>query len=161
MEKDPETMILDNLQRLCVRGQELASIADLESLLNGMLETALEMCDSSAASILKLDEDTGELYFKAVIDEKAEELKKIRFDSNLGIAGWVVKTRESVIVNDVASDPRHLKKIDKLTDFVTKSMICVPVLWEDKVIGVMEVLNKNRGRDFSTQDLEYLTILPK
>ncbi|MCE1247285.1 MAG: GAF domain-containing protein [Firmicutes bacterium] len=159
MQRDSENMVLDNLQRLCQRGQELASVSDLESLLNGILETALEMCNSSAASILKLDEKTGELYFKAVIDEKSEDLKKIRFDSSLGIAGWVIKNRESVIVNDVSSDPRHYKDIDHLINFSTKKMICVPVLWEDKIIGVMEVLNKNGDGPYTNQDLEYLTIL--
>lgn len=159
MDADKKSLVIDNLTLLCTRGQELSSISDLDSLLNRILETALEICDSSAASMLLLDRATDELYFKAALGTKAEAVKKIRFNKHKGIAGWVADNRKSVIVNDISQDPRHYQYIDQVVEYRTEKLICVPILWKNEVIGVMQTLNKNDGNDFTEQDLEYLTIL--
>jgi len=159
MEGDTYTKVVDSLTLLCLRGQELSSINDLDLLLNRILETSLEICNARAASILLIDESSNELYFKAALGEKGDEVKKIRFDANKGIAGWVAQNRTALIVNDTSSDPRHFKDIDQMVDFRTEKLICVPILWKGQLIGVIEVLNKINGQDFTEQDIEYLTIL--
>ncbi len=151
--------ILNKLTLLCSRGQELSSIDDLDILLDRVLSTACDICEATASSVLLFDPVHNELYFRAVKGEAADKLKKIRFKANLGIAGWVVQNKKPVIANDVSKDPRHYGYVDKSVNFTTKKLICVPILWENQVIGVLEVLNKLNDKDFDDQDLEYLTIL--
>lgn len=151
--------VIDSLTLLCRRGQELSSISDLDSLLARVLETAQEICSARGASILMLDESADELFFLAVTGDRAEQVQKVKFDKNKGIAGWVLEHRKAVIVNDVSSDPRHFSIVDANAQYETKKLMCVPIMWENNVVGVMNALNKKDDEDFTHQDLEYLTVL--
>ena len=159
MKSEKNEQVIDNLTLLCLRGQELSSISDLDSLLNRILETALEICNAEAASILVLDKSTNELFFKATVGEKANHVKKFRLKADKGIAGWVAENKRPAIVNDILSDSRHFKYIDDMVGYKTRNLICIPILWKNEMIAVMEALNKKDNLDFTEQDLEYLTIL--
>jgi signal transduction histidine kinase len=80
----------------------------------------------------------------------------LRISTQSGIAGWVVRNGKPLIVNDVSQDERFNQKIDNTTGFVTKSIMCAPMIVQRKVIGVLEVLNKKDGTDFSVQNLATL-----
>jgi putative nucleotidyltransferase with HDIG domain len=112
-----------------------------------------------ANSILLLDKKKNELYFRIALGEKKDEIKKIVLPVGEGIAGWVAKSGEPLIVNDVSVDPRFSKRTDELTKFKTKSILCVPIKFHNEILGVLEVLNKSNDEEFTDQDLQYLTVL--
>lgn len=110
------------------------------------METITELVNCEAGSLLLLDESTNELYFQIALGEKGEEVKEIRLKIGEGIAGWVAKEGKSIIVHDVRKDKRWFRKADEKTKFQTRNMICVPVKSKGRVIGVVQAINKKRGR---------------
>jgi Nif-specific regulatory protein len=139
-------------------GQALASIHDLDHLLQLAIERAVVLLDIESASIILLDEDRDELYFKIADDTRVgheQRLREVRFSASLGIAGWVVRKGESLIVPDVDSDPRHYRGVDDHTGTKTRSVICAPLRTKDRIIGVLEGINKRQGL-FTTEDVRLL-----
>ncbi|MEA2103121.1 MAG: ATP-binding protein, partial [Candidatus Cloacimonadota bacterium] len=76
-----------------------------------------------------------------------------------GIVGAVIETQEPIVVNDVSKDTRFFKGADKSSGFVTKSILCVPLITEKQIWGAIEVINKINGKDFSSRDMEFLQII--
>jgi two-component system NtrC family sensor kinase len=111
---------------------------------------------AAASSVLLLDEDRQELCFEFADGEAEHALKQVRMSVEDGIAGWVARSGESLIVNDVASDERFCRDVDMTTGFVTRSIMCAPMMVRGNVIGVIEVLNKLDGSDFDEQELDAL-----
>ncbi|MEW6096193.1 MAG: HD domain-containing phosphohydrolase [bacterium] len=144
---------------LCEIGKELAATMDLDELLTKIMESAKQVCDVKADSILLLDKKEEELYFRIALGEKGDEIKKIVLPVGEGIAGWVAKSGEPLIVNDVSIDPRFSKRTDEITKFKTKSILCVPIKFKGEILGVLEVLNKSNDEEFTDTDLQYLTVL--
>jgi putative nucleotidyltransferase with HDIG domain len=148
------------ISRLCRIGQEFSSSTDLDELLAKISRCSSEVCFSESASIILLDEEANEMYFKEVSGGMGEIIKKIRIPLNeSSIAGWCIIHRESQIINDAASDPRHYKKVDEASRIVTRSLLAVPIIWGDKVFGCVEAINKKDGKLFDDKDREYLTVL--
>jgi len=135
---------------------ELTRTTDLDVLLNKIIKYAAMIVKAEAASILLLDKEKNELYFKASLGKKSKELKKYKVKVGEGIAGWVAEKGNSLIVDDVAKDKRWAKKIDTSTKFTTKSLICVPLILEKEIVGVMEVINKKDKECFDKNDEEIL-----
>lgn len=131
---------------------ELTRTNDLDVLLNKIIKYAAIIVKAEAASILLLDKEKQELYFKASLGKKSQEIKKYRVKIGEGIAGWVAEKGESLIVSDVTKDMRWHKNIDNATNFSTKSLICVPLIFEKEIIGVMEVINKKDQECFDRDD---------
>lgn len=88
-----------------------------------------------------------------------EEIKTITAKLGEGIAGWVAQNRTSLIINEPEKDPRFLKEGDERTGVKTRNLICVPIKVKEKVIGVLEVSNKEGGENFDQEDLSLLTSL--
>jgi len=135
---------------------ELTRTTDLDVLLNKIIKYAAIIVKAEAASILLLDKEKNELYFKASLGKKSREIKKNKLKVGEGIAGLVAEKGKSLIVNDVAKDSRWTKKIDTSTKFTTKSLICVPLILEKEIMGVMEVINKKDKEYFDKNDEEIL-----
>lgn len=151
---------IDILSRLCKMGQELSSSTDTDELLARISRCSSEVCDSESASIILLDADNNEMYFKEVSGEMGEIIKTIRIPLNEhSIAGWCITYREPLIINDVSKDPRHYKQVDKEVNFVTRSILAVPITWGTKIFGCVEAVNKRNDDLFTDKDQEYLTIL--
>lgn len=144
--------------------RQLSTLMALSTILNSTLEqkevrkraieAATRLTESEVGSLLLVDEEKNELFFEVALGEKGEKVKEIRLRMGEGIAGWVAKTGESVIIDDVQNDPRFFKGADKKSSFVTRNMICVPVKSEGKVIGVLQAINKLKGGKFTKDDLE-------
>ena len=134
----------------------LTRTTDLDTLLNSIIKYAVEIAGGEAASILLLNKEKQELFFKACLGKKSSEIKKFKVKVGEGIAGWVAKTGKSLIINDVNRDSRWNKKYDINTKFTTKSLICVPLMLEKEIVGVMEVINKKDKRYFDKNDEEIL-----
>ena len=151
---------IDILSRLCQMGQELSSSTDTDELLAKISRCSSEVCDSETASIILLDEENNEMYFKEVAGQLGEVIKRIRIPLNeFSIAGWCIMNRKPLIINDVSQDPRHCKQVDQEVNFITKSILAVPITWGNKIFGCVEAVNKLNGEKFNEKDQEYLTIL--
>ena len=141
------------LELLFEVSKKVNSVSRLNSLLNQTIEMTRCTLNAGAASILLIDDNDQELYFKVASGPVEEVLRKTKVDAKHGIAGWVARTGKPVIVSDVNKDDRFNRVIDDSTGFTTKSMVCVPLSVQKKTIGVLEVLNKLDGTDFTEHDL--------
>src|SRR5690348_15519421 len=105
----------------------LTSSLNLQSVLQTIMDKMAEHFRPDTWSLLMLDEEKNELHFAIAVGEAAEILKNVRLKVGEGIAGWVAEHGDSVIVPDVASDPRFTRKVDDLTQSQTRSVICIPL----------------------------------
>lgn len=140
-------------------GKELASTFDLSRILQTIMEKISELLEPDSWSLLLLDEATQELYFEIAIGEGAENLREVRVPVGHGIAGWAAASRESVLVEDVSADPRFASQYDELTGTKTRSVVCVPIVARDRVLGVIELINFVEHPSFRRGDLPILTNL--
>jgi signal transduction histidine kinase len=137
----------------------LSRHTDLDALISHALRTALEVVEADAASVLLADVGSKQLVFRHVIGEKAKRLKGTAIPWDQGIASAVFTSGKPQFTRDVAQDRRHLSRVDASTGYQTRDMITVPLKpWEGKPIGVLQVLNKRRGR-LGRRDISILTII--
>jgi len=134
----------------------LTSSLELHDILVAIMKRAKEMTKAEAWSVLLVDEETGELVFERAEGKKSRDIKKYRLKMGEGIAGWVAQEGIPVVVPDVSKDQRFLGKIDKAIRFRTKSLMCIPIKSRDKIIGVLEFVNKTTGDPFTREDLDLL-----
>jgi GAF domain-containing protein len=137
----------------------ITSADNLLSLLNKILYNALTVLDASDGSVMLLDEEAGELVFVLVHGDMEGKLRGYRISKGLGIAGWVASNREPLIANDARQDWRFSPHVDEAFNFLTRSILCVPMMSRGRVLGVIEVLNKFSGEGFNATDLNLLSIL--
>ncbi|HMQ51586.1 MAG TPA: GAF domain-containing sensor histidine kinase [Anaerolineae bacterium] len=134
----------------------LSSSLHLDRVLTKMMEQVEEMLDVEAGSLLLTDADTGDLVFQIALGEKADQVKPFRVPKGQGIVGQVAESGKPLLVSDAGKDNRHFKAVDETTQFVTRNILCVPLLRQDQVIGVLEVLNKKVG-EFTENDANLLS----
>ena len=132
---------------------ELMSELDSWSLLNRILNTAIEVLNAATGSLM-LWVPPDELEWAVSADQK---LIGQRMPADKGIAGWVFTNEQPLIVRDVQGDSRFFQEIDP--DFETESLIAVPLMTPTERIGVVEVLNKKSGEMFDEQDRDILIAL--
>jgi K+-sensing histidine kinase KdpD len=132
----------------------LSSKLDIAEVLQAVMELATQVVRAEASALLLLDEAANELYFDVAVGGASDTIKQIRLKVGEGIAGWVAKERQALIVNDVNKDPRFTMKVDKSTSFITKSILAVPLISKGKLIGVIEAINKELDGRFSEADRE-------
>jgi len=125
-------------------------------LLQSIVEVARAIFGARASSIFLLDEETDELVFEAVTGEGEDDLVGRRFPSGKGIAGWVRITRQSLVIEDVSEDPRFERDFAESTGYVPKGLMAVPLLHEERVLGVLEVLDRPQERGFSLHEMDLL-----
>lgn len=140
-------------------GKTLTSSLTVNEVLEKILYKVAELFSPENWSLLLVDEEKGELYFEIVVGEfkHAEKLKDIRLKVGEGVAGWVAKTGRPLFVPSVDEEPRFARKVDEATDFSTESIICIPLKIRDKVLGVIELVNKNDASLLQQNDIEILT----
>src|ERR1700752_1087215 len=119
----------------------LTSSLNLDSILQTIMEKMAEFFRPDTWSLLMVDEEKQELYFAIAVGTAAEALKNVRLRVGEGIAGWVAKHGERLIVPDVMTDPRFAKRIDEMTKWETRSIICVPLRSKLRVLGVIQLVN--------------------
>ena len=112
------------------------------ALLQATVEVARAIFGAKAASVFLLDEEAGELVFEAVAGEGEDELIGVRFPADTGIAGWVLTTRQPLVVDDLSADTRWSRSAAESTGYVPRSMMAVPLLVEERALGVLEVLDR-------------------
>jgi GAF domain-containing protein len=118
----------------------------------------MKVIGATDGSISRLDRAAGELEFVLVHGDVRQALRGYRIKANAGIAGWVVSQEEPVIVNSPRQDWRFSLEVDQEFNFVTRSIVCLPIMAQSELVGVIELLNKPGGA-FTETDLAVLSIL--
>ncbi len=131
---------------------------NIESLLTKILESATRLTEGEASSILLVNKENKKLYFEIALGSKGPDVKKFTVNMGEGIAGWVALHNTSIIVNDVENDKRHRIDISKQIGYASKTMLAVPMRLKDECVGVIEIINKKNGKNFTQDDLEWLEI---
>lgn len=150
--------LMERYQRLIDISRDLASTLDIDVLLHRIVRIAADLCDAEEASILLYDPVKEVLYFEAATNISKPYLKGQIVPIDSSIAGWVVKNRQPILIPDASSDERHFNPITKITGTETKTLLGIPLITKDIIVGVLEAINKRTG-EFTDDDLNVLTIL--
>jgi signal transduction histidine kinase len=146
------------LNRLAEISAVLNSTFELNALLSYLMDAAAAIADAEAASVLLWDANTRELRFEATTTRQSN-LNLIGQSVPLeSLAGTVLQNNQIMQVDDTSSDSRHYQKTDQDSQFETRSLLGVPMTIKDKVIGVLEVLNK-RQTPWTSEDRDYVAVL--
>ncbi|UCG81609.1 MAG: GAF domain-containing protein, partial [Desulfobacterales bacterium] len=133
-------------------GSMVNSTLNLAEVLALIMKYVNQVTNSSASTLMLLDDKTGELVFSVPTGPGAGELTDIRIPPGEGIAGWVVENEEPALASNAADDPRFYPRIDKISGLETKSILCVPLKVKTRLIGVLEAINKEDGSVFTKED---------
>jgi GAF domain-containing protein len=134
----------------------LASEERFAELLRSIVEVARAIFGAKASSIFLLDEEADDLVFAAVAGEGEQSLVGNRMPSSTGIAGWVLSSRTPLVLDDVQTDPRWARNVAEKTGYVPKGMMAVPLLHEERALGVLQVLDRPQRSRFSLHEMELL-----
>ena len=147
----------NQLLRLVELSVNLNSTLDLNELLQMITETATELLDCEASSILLYDEKNPRLFFAAATGSDPDELAKIPVPIEGSLAGTIFRTNQPMILNDVEHDPRHYSLVSDKVKFKTRNLLGVPMPIKDRTMGVLEAINKHNG-EFTSRDVVILSV---
>jgi GAF domain-containing protein len=139
--------------------QQITSEENLLELLDQILYNAMSVVGTEGGSLLLLDEESDELVFVVAHGDVEDQLKGYRLKKAAGIAGWVATNRESLIVNAPRQDHRFSGEVDEIFSFFTRSILCVPMVAHNRLIGVIQLINKHDEEQFVEADATVLSIL--
>ncbi|ODS30762.1 MAG: two component sensor histidine kinase [Candidatus Scalindua rubra] len=131
---------------------------NIAEVLESIMKYANKVTNSVASTLMLLDEETGELVLSVPTGPKSDELTDYRLPPGKGIAGWVAANEQHALVPDARKDSRSYGKVDEISGFETKSILCVPLKAKSKLIGVLEVINKADDTSFTEEDAMLLNI---
>lgn len=154
---NPQQMI-SQLARLVEISVTLNSKLELESLLEYILDTAAELLNCEAASILLYDSKKERLWFAAATGSSPKELAEISVPLDSSIAGTIFQTNEPLIINDVEKESRHYTDVSDQTQHQVSSLLGVPMRIKDQKVGVLEAINR-RSANFTFADSKLLSIV--
>ena len=126
------------------------------SLLRSIVEVARAIFNAQRSSIFLLDEEADELVFEAIAGDEEQGLIGTRIPSSTGIAGWTLVTRQPLVIEDLTQDPRHAREVAKSTGYVPKGIMSVPLLVEERALGVLQVLDRPHRPGFTLQEMDLL-----
>jgi signal transduction histidine kinase len=153
-----KTARLDGYRRLVDIARDLASTLDLDILLSRIVHAAAEISGSEAASILLYDDASMQLYFQVSTNLDEPTRRGIIVPLEGSIAGWIVNNRKPVRITDVHSDSRFFGDVAQTMGFTTESILGIPLVTKNKIVGVLEALNKQKGK-FTNTDESMLLVL--
>jgi Nif-specific regulatory protein len=136
----------------------VSSIQDIDKLLELIIETATQMMQAKASSLLLLDPKTKHLYFKVATGEKKSAVKEYKVKLGQGIAGRVAEKGTPLLIQDVSKDPRWYGEISRSLGMETRSIACVPMKMGNEVIGVVQIIDKQDGTPIQHQDMQTLEV---
>ncbi len=147
------------MERLIEISRTLSASLDLGPFLSSLIATASELTGCETASILELEEDGEQLHFLALPWFHDEILKPLKVPVLNSVAGWVLENGQAAVVPDVNAEPLHFKGADQAANFVTRSMMAVPITFQGEKLGVLEVVNKAGEANYTEEDLSILETL--
>ena len=142
--------------RAAVAAGVMGAEQSYRALLQATVEVARAIFKAKASSVFLLDEETDELVFEAVAGEGADTLVGQRFPSSTGVAGWVLVTGEPLVVDDLTKDTRFSREAAESTGYVPRGLMAVPLLADETVLGVLEVLDRPQNSAFSLAEMDLL-----
>ena len=154
-----DTQDLVNLSFFVDVGKAIVSAKTIKEILNRVMAQVGTIFAPRNWSLLLVDPKTKELVFKLAVGEVSDKLQGLRITSDEGITGWIYNTGQAVVIEDVSKDSRFSDRIDKLTNFTTESIIGVPLKSGEKVLGIIELINKLNGQPFTSFDLKILSTI--
>lgn len=131
----------------------LTSTLDLSEVLRIIMRKVGELLAPKNWSLLLMEPDGEHLRFELVVGDGSDVLIGRRLKIDEGIAGWVARGGEGILVEDVRKDPRFCSRFDELASFETRSIICVPLKNKGRVLGVMELINRLEQAPFTERDM--------
>ena len=149
----------ESMTRSYCLAKELSQLFDLEGKIDTMLSVSMyylnQFMDSERSSIWLFQHWNQKLTIFSSLDL---EMNEIRISKSCGVAGWVFVNREPAVVNNAYEDSRFYRKVDDMTRFHTRNLVCTPLIdHKDHCLGTIQSLNKKTG-DFTTNDLELLDL---
>ncbi len=154
---DPQKMITQ-LARLVEISVTLNSTLELEPLLEYILDTAADLLNCEAASILLYDEFKDQLWFAAITGSSPKELADILVPLDGSIAGNIFLDNKPLVINDVAQESRHFSDVSEQTQHQVRSLLGVPMRIQEQKVGVLEAIN-SKSTGFSFADTKILSII--
>ena len=152
-------LVLRTLGKLSQVSMSINPQTDVMQLLDQIMASALICIGADDGTLMLVDEDAKELAFVVAHGQIGDQLTQYRIPLGVGIAGWVAEHGKPQIIPNVYNDDRFSPKIDQTFKFKTHSMLCVPIIYNEKVLGIIQVLNKSNRKEFNQADLIMLTIV--
>jgi K+-sensing histidine kinase KdpD len=150
--------LIEKYKTILQISNDLASTLDIDTILEHIIQSAVSLLNAEEASILLFDPKKEQLYFRAATNMDIHEDLSTILVPKESLAGWVAKNKEAIIIDDAHKDDRFSDTVEKSIDFPTNNMCIAPMIVKDKLIGVLEVINKKDG-GFSINDQEILSAL--
>jgi len=141
-----------------VAASALAGEEAHRELLQSIVETARSIFAAKASSIILYDEEADELVFRAATGEGAGGLVDTRFGAGEGIAGFVLRSGEPLVVEDVAEDPRFARRVAERSGYVPKGLMAVPLMRGERSLGVLQVLDRPADARFTVAEMDLLAL---
>lgn len=146
---------------LAASAGEISSPVPHSRLLEMIVETAASVIPSRAASLFLIDEASEELIFEVALGSKAQEVRKFRVPLGHGIAGLVAVSGQPMAISDAKSDPRQAADIAESIGYEPESILCVPLFYDEEVVGVLELLDREGAPSYSAADIATLGLFAK
>lgn len=127
-------------------------------LLDMILASAAHVISARSGALFLVDVENEELTFAAALGPKADEVRKLRVPLGHGIAGLVAVSGQPMAISDAGNDPRQAADIAETVGYTPQSILCVPLFYDEQVIGVLELLDKQGAASFSADDINQLSL---
>lgn len=134
----------------------IASPVEHSRLLEMVVETAAGVIPSRSAALFLIDEEAEELVFKVALGPEAEQVRDLRVPLGHGIAGLVAVSGQPMAVSDAGNDPRQAADIAESVGYAPGTILCVPLFYDEEVIGVLELLDREGAPSYGAPDMETL-----
>jgi GAF domain-containing protein/two-component sensor histidine kinase len=148
---------IEELTLLNTLSRSVVQVLDLDEVLTRIVHEATLMLGVESGSVILVDETTNDLIFATAISNRQRITIPTRLKKGQGIAGWVIATGERACVGDVTKDPRWFGEVETGFNFVTRSLLCVPLQLRGRILGALEVFNKRSPLGFDPSDATRLT----
>jgi GAF domain-containing protein len=137
---------------------EISAPSNHNRLLDMILTSAAHVISADSGALFLVDTENEELSFAAALGPKADEVLKLRVPLGHGIAGLVAVSGQPMAISDASNDPRQAADIAETVGYMPHSILCVPLFYDEQVIGVLELLDKRGAPSFSPDDINQLSI---
>ena len=150
--------LLERMGRLAGDVGPVLAPAGRDDLVTAVAATAMRMFGAQACSLALLTEDDSELVFTTVVGAGADRVRGLRLPSGQGIAGWVAMSGQPLVVSDLQRDPRWAGTASDV-GYTPRSILAAPVATSERLLGVLEVLDRSEDRPEAAADLELLSVV--
>lgn len=156
---DPRTdELLAQLARLAAALGPAVRPVGADRLLASITRSARQLFGARACSLALLSEDERELVYTTAAGDGADDVTGMRLPSDRGVAGWVVRSGQPVAISDLANDARFARDAAEDTGYVPEALLAVPVSDDDRVLGVLTLLDRDATRPGAEQDMALLAV---